>query len=449
MSDSLENIREFIDQYSDEELRKAINEIPLEDLIENWHGLDQEEELRFFSLLNLQRKVDLINSIPASSQEMLITDLSGEHKRILLEEMEPDDLTDFVQSISSEVRNAVWRSLSDDAKQETLFLLKFDEDDAAGLMTPRYLALSSSLNVSQALSWVRKNAADVETVYYIYVIDQLKRLRGIVSLRQMLTARDEDLIENIMVKKVISVREDTDQEEAAHILETHDFVALPVVDDYNRLLGIITFDDVIDVIREEQTEDIYKMGAMGGGTERYLESSLWNLIGKRIPWLGILLIAATLTTNVLSYFESLFVAATVLTLFIPTIIGTGGNSGTQSATLIIRGLAMGELHFQDFGRVLIKEIAVAAVIGISMGALIVVRSVFLPPFIGWHEAVTVGIALSFVIVVATLVGASAPLIINRLGMDPTVMAAPLMATLIDIAGLTVYFLTARILLGLH
>ncbi len=449
MSDSLENIREFIEQYSEAELKKAINEIPIDDLIEYWDQLASEEELRFFSILNLDRKVDLINSLPPSSQETLVTDLSVEHKRILLEEMEPDDLTDFMQSISPEVRDAVWQSLGDEAKQETLFLLKFDEDDAAGLMTPRYLALSSSLNVSQALGWVRKNAADVETVSYIYVVDQLKRLRGVVSLRHILTARDEHLIEDIMIKKVITVREDTDQEEAARILETHDFVALPVVDDYNRLLGIITFDDVIDVIREEQTEDIYKMGAMGGGTERYLESSIWSLIGKRIPWLGILLVAATLTTNVLSYFESLFVAATVLTLFIPTIIGTGGNSGTQSATLIIRGLAMGELHFHDFGRVLIREVAVAIVIGICMGALIVVRSVFLPPFIGVHEAVTVGVALSFVIVVATLVGASAPLIINRLGMDPTVMAAPLMATLIDIAGLTIYFLTARLLLGLH
>lgn len=449
MSDSLENIREFIEQYSEAELIKAINEIPIDDLIEYWDQLASEEELRFFSILNLDRKVDLINSLPPSSQETLVTDLSVEHKRILLEEMEPDDLTDFMQSISPEVRDAVWQSLGDEAKQETLFLLKFDEDDAAGLMTPRYLALSSSLNVSQALGWVRKNAADVETVSYIYVLDQLKRLRGVVSLRHILTARDEHLIEDIMIKKVITVREDTDQEEAARILETHDFVALPVVDDHSRLLGIITFDDVIDVIREEQTEDIYKMGAMGGGTERYLESSVWSLIGKRIPWLGILLVAATLTTNVLSYFESLFVAATVLTLFIPTIIGTGGNSGTQSATLIIRGLAMGELHFHDFGRVVIREVAVAIVIGICMGALIVVRSVFLPPFIGVHEAVTVGVALSFVIVVATLVGASAPLIINRLGMDPTVMAAPLMATLIDIAGLTIYFLTARLLLGLH
>jgi len=434
---------------SAEDIKKAINGIPIDDLIEYWDQLASEEELRFFSLLNLDRKVDLINSLPSSSQETLVTDLSVEHKRVLLEEMEPDDLTDFMQAISPEVRDAVWKSLGDEAKQETLFLLKFDEDDAAGLMTPRYLALSSSLNVSQALGRVRKNAADVETVSYIYVVDQLKRLRGVVSLRHILTARDEDLIEDIMIKKVVTVREDTDQEAAARILETHDFVALPVVDDYNRLLGIITFDDVIDVIREEQTEDIYKMGAMGGGTERYLESSIWSLIGKRVPWLGILLVAATLTTNVLSYFESLFVAATVLTLFIPTIIGTGGNSGTQSATLIIRGLAMGELHFHDFGRVLVKEIAVAMVIGICMGALIVVRSVFLPPFIEMHEAITIGVALSFVIVFATLVGASAPLIINRMGMDPTVMAAPLMATLIDIAGLTVYFLTARLLLGLH
>jgi magnesium transporter len=449
MSDNLENIRQFMEQYSDEDLKRMVNEIPMDDLIEYWYQLTPEEELRFFSLLKLDRKVGLMSSLPPSTQETLMTALSVEHKKILLEEMEPDDLTDFMQAISPEVRNAVWKSLSEEAKQETLFLLRFDEDDAAGLMTPRYLALSSSLTVSQALSWVRKNAAVVETVYYIYVVDQLKRLRGVVSLRQILAARDEDRIEDIMVKKVITVREDTDQEEAARTLETHDFVALPVVDDYNRLLGIITFDDVIDVIREEQTEDIYKMGAMGGGTERYLESSLWSLIGKRIPWLGILLIAATLTTNVLSYFESLFVAATVLTLFIPTIIGTGGNSGTQSSTLIIRGLAMGELHFHDFGRVLLKEILVSTVIGLCMGLLIVVRSVFLPPFIGVYEAITVGIALSFVIVVATLVGASAPLIINRLGLDPTVMAAPLMATLIDIAGLTVYFLTAKLLLGLH
>jgi magnesium transporter len=177
MSDNLENIRQFMEQYSDEDLKRMVNEIPMDDLIEYWYQLTPEEELRFFSLLKLDRKVGLMSSLPPSTQETLMTALSVEHKKILLEEMEPDDLTDFMQAISPEVRNAVWKSLSEEAKQETLFLLRFDEDDAAGLMTPRYLALSSSLTVSQALSWVRKNAAVVETVYYIYVVDQLKRLR--------------------------------------------------------------------------------------------------------------------------------------------------------------------------------------------------------------------------------------------------------------------------------
>jgi magnesium transporter len=365
-----------------------------------------------------------------------------------MEEMEPDDLTDFMQAVSQEVRDSVWKSLSDEAKQETLFLLKFDEDDAAGLMTTRYLAVPAARSVAQALAWVRKSVQKVETVYYLYVVDQLKRLRGVISLREILSANDEDLIQDIMVKQVISVQEDTDQEEVARTLETYDLIALPVVDQYNRLLGIVTFDDVIDVIRQEQTEDIYRMGAMAGGTKRYLDSSIWTLVKKRIPWLTLLLIAATITTNVLSAFESLFLSATVLTLFIPTITGTGGNSGTQSSTLIIRGLATGELHFHDFGHVILKELFVGMLIGISLGILVVVRSVFLPPFIGIWEAVSVGVALCFVVLFATLVGASAPLIINRLGFDPTVMAAPLMATLIDITGLTIYFVTAKLLLRL-
>ncbi|MBA7520993.1 hypothetical protein ES705_13093 [subsurface metagenome] len=223
-------------------------------------------------------------------------------------------------------------------------MLKFDEDDAAGLMTPRYLALRSSLTVAQALTWVRKSAASIETIYYIYILDELQRLIGVVSLRDILAAENEELIENIMVKNVTSVFDDTDREKAAVILETYDFLALPVVDHYNRLLGIITFDDIIDVIREEQTEDIYKMGAMGGSTDPYLESSIFGLVKKRIPWLVILLMAATITT---------------------------------------------------------------------------------------------------------LVGTIAPIIIDRLGKDPAVMAGPLMATIIDVSGLTIYFETAKFLLKIN
>ncbi len=448
MSDSMDRIRSSLSHLSNESLRSMLGGITIADLDYVWDDLDDEEAIRIFTQFDLDKKVDLINSLPAPDQESLVAALSADHAKVLLEEMEPDDLTDFIQAVSQEVRDSVWKSLSEEAKEETRFLLKFDADDAAGLMTPRYLAIPSTRTVEQALTWIRKSARKVETVYYLYVVDQLKRLKGVISLREILSSGDDDRIEDIMVKQVISVREDTDQEEVAGILETYDLIALPVIDHYNRLLGIITFDDIIDVIREEQTEDIYKMGAMSGGTERYLDSSILTLVKKRIPWLTILLIAATLTTNLLSFFESLFISATVLTLFIPTIIGTGGNSGTQSATLIIRGIATGELHFHDFGRVILKEILVGIIIGVSMGAFIVIRSVYLPPFIEIWEAVTVGIALCFVILFATLVGSCTPLLINRIGLDPTVMAAPLMATLIDITGLTIYFLIAKSLLGL-
>ncbi|MBN1698419.1 MAG: magnesium transporter [Spirochaetales bacterium] len=448
MKETMDNIREFMHLLEDHELKKSIDEIPVSALIEIWDDLKEKEALKVFSLLDKERKVDLISSLTPYKQEILIQTLSEEHAKSILEEMEPDDLTDFIQSISPEVRKAVWKNLSDEAREETRLLLKFDEDDAAGLMTPKYLAIRSTLTVAQALAWVRSHAKEVETVYNIYVIDQLKRLTGVVSLRELLVAKDQDTVGTIMLKEVISVRAETDQEEVARILESYDLLALPVVDGHNRLMGIVTFDDVIDVIREEQTEDIYKMGAMDGSTERYLDSSIWALVKKRVPWITILLLAATLTSNVLDYFTHLMATAAFLTLFIPTITGTGGNSGTQSSTLMIRGLATGELHLYDFLRVLGREFLVSIIIGMSMCILMIIRSFVFPPTVTLIEAIAVGSALCLVIIVATLVGAIAPFLIKKLGFDPTVMAGPLMATIIDISGLTIYFLITKIILGL-
>ncbi len=361
--------------------------------------------------------------------------------------MDPDDLTDFIQSVSTEVRESVWNALGDEAKEETRLLLKYDYDDAAGLMTTRYLAIRPNLRVAQALAWVRRNLQNVETVYYIYVLDPLKRLIGVVSLRDLLAGDDEDLVQNVMVKKVITVFQDTDQEEAAKILETYDLLALPVVDHYHRLLGIVTFDDIIDVIREEQTEDIYKMSAVATSRATYLESSVFSLVRRRIPWLIVLLLAATVTTNVIAGYRHVLEAAVVLAFFIPIVTGTGGNSGTQSATLMIRGLATGELRFNDLGRVVGKEILIGMLIGVCLGLLTILRAMLFPPEVGFHEALAVGTAMCFVVIVASLIGALAPLIISRLGFDPAVMAGPLMATLIDVSGLTIYFETARLLLG--
>jgi magnesium transporter len=297
--------------------------------------------------------------------------------------MDPDDLVDLIQTVSPEVRTEVLGHLSSEARREAEFLLRFDDDDAAGLMTTRYAAIREDLTTAQALAFLRRAPEELETIYYVYVVDGLQRLSGVVSLRQILFAPDNRRIIDIMERNVVSVRDDTDQEETAKVLENHDLIALPVVDRWNRLLGIVTFDDMIDVIREEQSEDVYRMSAIGGEAEEYLESSVPRLIWRRLPWLVILLLTGTITTNVLAGYEALITRFAFLALFIPVITQTGGNSGTQSSTLMIRGLATGHLHFRLIGRAFLKELGTGLAIESPQASFIFLRSILLPPGV-WH-----------------------------------------------------------------
>ena len=430
-----------------EELKQILLEIPLADIIEEWDTFSNEDALRVMVNLPLDSKVDLLNSLPNTEQEKLIESLSEQSLNQILSEMDPDDLTDFIQSVSPEVRKEAWSSLSEESKKETLFLLRFDEDDAAGLMTPRYLAVRAGITVSQAINFVRRSAEEVETVYYIYVLDEFQRLLGVVSLRELLKSQDDMKINDIMQTNYVSVHEETDQEEVAKTLETYDLLALPVVDSRNQMLGIVTFDDIIDVIREEHTEDTYKMGAMTGNVDRYLDSSIWGLVRKRVPWLVILLILGTITSNVIDHYSDLITTAAFLFIFMPVITQTGGNSGSQSSTLMIRGLATGEIHSRDAGRILLKESVVGIMMGIITGVVIIIRSYFMPPGVIFSQSLTIGVSLAFVVLFSTMVGTLAPLLINKMGFDPTVMSAPLMATVIDVAGLTIYFEIAKTMLS--
>ncbi|MFO7781754.1 MAG: magnesium transporter [Spirochaetia bacterium] len=442
----VENLREYLHILEDSELRNVVANLPVHDLVDVWDSLEEDEAQRIFLLLDLDKKVHLITSLSPSDQELLIKSLPIDNIKRVFQEIEPDDLADIIQAANPEVRESVWHTIASDARDETKFLLRFDADDAAGLMTPRYLAVRSFLTVGQALAFIRSTGRDVETVYYIYVVDRLKRLLGVVSLKDLLFHDDEAPVEEVMTREVVSVREDTDQEDAAHILGTYDLIALPVVDDYNRLLGIITFDDVIDVIRNEQTEDVYKMGAMDGSLERYTESSVWRLIKKRVPWLIILLIAGTLTTNVVSLYQPIIAAAAFLVWFVPVITQTGGNTSLQSSTLMIRGLATGEVHFRDIWQIIGKEVLVSLLMGFMLGAVLVLRGLVLPPGVDLVQAGAIGASLVFVVFFSSIIGVIAPLLIHRLGFDPTVMAGPLMATVIDVVGLTVYFQVARLVL---
>lgn len=448
MSTYIEYYRSYRDMLTHDELRSLFSEIPVGELVNDWRIFNEDEKTEIFLHLDPEKKLDLITELPYTEQEAIIQSLSAQGKRALFQTMEPDDLVDIVQTLSHEVRRSVWDNLSDEAKREMLFLLRFDEDDAAGMMTPRYLALRSEIDVSQALQFIRGNVKKVEIPNYIYVLDDLQRLIGVVSIKDILSSPDSARVSDIMERKVISVLDETDREEVARTLEEHDLIAIPVVDSDNLLLGIVTFDDVLDVIREEQTEDVYKMGAMSGNIESYMDTSIWGMVKKRVPWLIILLLFGTITTNVISHYEHLVLGAAFLFVFMPVITQTGGNSGSQSSTLMIRGLATGEIHFREIWVIFLRETMVGMVMGIITGLVIILRSVLLPPGIAFYEGLVIGLSLTFVVLISNLIGTVAPLLIHRMGFDPTVMSAPLMATVIDVCGLTIYFETARYLLKL-
>ncbi|MCG8452575.1 MAG: magnesium transporter [Spirochaetales bacterium] len=446
MGEPMDSLVRLVEE-DDAILREAVKDYTVADLADGWYELDDKQSLEVFLALNQEMRSELISELPSTDQQNLVVALSEQATRNLLEKMDPDDLVDLIQSVSPQVRTDVIGHLSEEARKEAEFLLRFDDDDAAGLMTTRYAAIRADLTAGQALAFLRRAPEELETIYYVYVVDGLQRLSGVVSLRQILFAADGKKIVEIMERNVVTVRDDTDQEETAKVLEDHGLIALPVVDRWNRLLGIVTFDDMIDVIREEQSEDVYRMSAIGGDAEEYLESSIPRLIKRRLPWLVLLLLAGTVTTNVLALYEDLIARFAFLALFIPVITQTGGNSGTQSSTLMIRGLATGHLHPDLIGKALVKEALTGLVIGLATGLVIFLRSILLPPGVHLVEAVALAVSLSSVVLFASLLGCVVPFIIDRFGGDPAVAAGPLMSTLIDVAGLSVYFEVSKILLS--
>ena len=415
-------------------------------LAREWPGMEEEKGLSTFFSLNRQHRAELISELGPADQEKLITSLSTQSMRELMGNVDPDDLVDLVQSLRPEIRNKVLRNLSPDNRSEIDFLLRFDDDDAAGLMTTRYAAIRGELTVAQALSFIRRAPENLETIYYIYVVDGLKRLNGVVSLRQILISPDTQRIDSIMENHVISVLHNTNQEETAQVLENHDFLAIPVVDRWNMLLGIVTVDDVIDVIQESHQKDVYRMGAISAEAGDYLSTPVYRLIWERLPWLTLLLLAGTITTNIIARYHWIITRFAVLAFFIPVMTQTGGNSGVQSSTLMIRGLSTGNLNLQQLGRVVIRELLTGLLLGGAAGLVIFLRSMFLPPGVGPGLAGIVAASLLAVVVFATIVGCLIPFLIMRMGGDPAVAAGPLISTIIDIAGLSLYFEVSRLLL---
>lgn len=361
--------------------------------------------------------------------------------------MDPDDAADVVEEMGPLEAEAILVAMEPDDAQDLRELLTYPPDSAGGIMTPEYVAINPDATADEALAALRRRAAEAETIYYTYVVEpDTRRLLGVLSLRNLVLSRPWTPIRDLMVSDVCKVRVDADQEEAARLLDQHHLIALPVVDEDDRLLGIITADDAADVLLEEAGEDIERLGGSQPLEEPYLRASVAHLFRKRAPWLLALFVGQAYTGTVLAHFEHTLAELVALAFFIPMLIGTGGNVGSQTVTTLVRAMSVGEVGFGDLFRVLRRELSV----GLLLGGLMCVASLIRVWTMGtgWDVGAVVGVAALAIVVWAALVAAVLPLILRQLKVDPAVVSAPFITTLVDGTGLFIYFTIAKVLLGL-
>jgi magnesium transporter len=362
----------------------------------------------------------------------------------------PDDAADLLQEVDEHKRSELLALFDEPVRREVSALLAYAEDDAGGLMSPRFARVRPDQTVDEAILYLRRQAFDrLELIYYGYVLDREQRLLGVVSFRDLFRARGSAAVRDVMKTDVITVPEEMDQETVGRVFAEHDLVALPVLDSNGRMKGIVTVDDIVDVVQEEATEDIQKIGGTAALDAPYLEVGLAGMIRKRLGWLTILFFAQMLTVVVMKHFQVRIETVSLLSLFIPLIISSGGNSGSQASTLVIRAMSLGEVQLSDWKRVFFHELAAGLCLGLVLGVIGFARVMGLWPgdpaeyaLFSWQLAVTILFSVVGVVLWGTLIGSMLPLLLRRLGLDPASASAPLVATLCDVTGILIYFLTA-------
>lgn len=425
-------------------------------VLEHWTDLDVAERASAFHTLPPGQDDDLFFSLPTAEQAALILSLPLEERRVWIRALPPDDVADLLQMVQPDERARTLALLDEPGRREVNALLAYAEDEAGGLMSPRFARLRPEMTADEALRYLRRQAQanNLETVYYAYVLDSDQRLLGTLSLRELFAAPGDARVVDRMERDVIVVADDADQETVARVIARHDLLAVPVVDAERRMRGIVTVDDVVDVVQEAATEDIHRLGGLEALEVPYLAAGLWEVIRKRAGWLALLFVGELGTASAMSHYEARISELVVLAVFVPLVISSGGNSGSQAATLITRALALGEVRPGDVLRVVRREVAVGMILGALLGTLGFLRVgtwEFLFGAYGekWH---VLGIALSVslvgVVLWGTLAGAVLPLLIRRVGLDPASASAPLVSTLVDVSGLLIYFSLASFLLGI-
>lgn len=403
--------------------------------------------LVLFRLLPKDIEIDVFSYMSNDMQQYIIQSITHEEMTTIIDQLYFDDVIDLLEEMPANIVKKIL--LNTDEKKRKLInqFLKYEEDSAGSIMTIEFVDLKKEMTVEQAIERIRKIGVDKQTINTCYVIDRNRKLEGIISIRRLILSNKDVLIKDIMKENYVSINTFDDQEYVASQFKKYDLVSMPVVDKEHRLVGIITIDDIVDIIDQENTEDFHKMAAMEPSEEEYLKTGVFELAKHRIIWLLVLMISATFTGNIIRKSEDVLQSVVILASFIPMLMDTGGNSGSQSSTLVIRGLALGEIKLKDIFKVMWKEFRVSVVVGIALSVVNFFRVYFIEK-VSFMVSMTVCISLFFTVVLAKVVGGILPIVAKKLRLDPAIMASPLITTIVDAVALLIYFGIAKILLGI-
>ncbi|QUH20153.1 magnesium transporter [Alkaliphilus sp. B6464] len=442
-----EKILELIHEKKFGLLKEELTEIMPVDIAEIFDELDKKNTIILFRLLQKDQAADVFSYLTSQQRRDIVSAIHETQLKEILEELYFDDKIDFLEEMPA---NAVKKILASSTEEERKLInqfLNYPDNSAGSIMTIEYVDLKKEMTVKEALADIKKTGVDKETIYTCYVLNKKRKLEGIVSLRKLVLLDENLLIEEIMNEDFIVTHTMDDQEEVANLFKKYDLITLPVVDKEDRLVGIITIDDIMDVIDQEATEDFQRMAAMEPTDVEYLHAGVFSLARQRIVWLLVLMLSATLTGGVIKRYESILETAVLLMVYVPMLMDSAGNAGSQSSTLVIRGLALGEIRLEDYLKVFWKELRVSLIVGASLSIVNFVRVIAIEK-VAINIALTVSITLLITIVMAKVIGGILPIAAKKLKLDPAIMAGPLITTIVDALALIVYFNIAHLLLGL-
>ena len=426
-------------------LRQALTELNEADIAAILEGWEKQDMLKVFRILPKDLAADAFSYMETDNQQFIIMSLSDRDAGVIMDNLMADDAADLMEEMPASLVKKILANASPETRRDINHLLRYPEDSAGSIMTVEYVDLKESLTVDEAIARIRRVGVDSETINICYVLDQGRRLVGTVSLRYLLLSQPDEVIGEIMHENVISINTLMDQEEAARVFQKYDFTAMPVVDNENRLVGIITVDDIVDILQEEATEDMEKMAAIVPSDKPYLKTGVLETWKKRIPWLLLLMVSATFTGRIITHYEAALGTCMVLSAFIPMLMDTGGNAGGQASVSIIRGISLDEIRYQDLPGVMWKEARVAFLCGITLAAANFAKLMLLDR-VGFLVSSVVCITLVIAVLVAKIVGCSLPMLAKKIGFDPAVMASPFITTIVDALSLIIYFRIATLML---